>query len=132
MKTKFSTSWKGSESIRKQRKYRAKAPLHIKRKMLSAHFSKELREKYHRRAFVLKKGDMVKVMKGEFKGKEGKIIAIETKKNIVFIEGLQKTRKDGTKVNIPLNPSNLLITNLNLEDKKRIKSLERKIERGGK
>ncbi|MCX8194187.1 MAG: 50S ribosomal protein L24 [Candidatus Pacearchaeota archaeon] len=129
MKKEFSTSWKKSKNPKKQRKYRAKAPLHIKRKMISAHLSKELRKKYERRAFSLRKGDVVKIMRGEFKNKEGKVAIIETKKNRVFIEGLQKTRKDGTKINIPFDPSNLLIINLNLEDKKRIKSLERKIKK---
>ncbi|MEM4152933.1 MAG: 50S ribosomal protein L24 [Candidatus Pacearchaeota archaeon] len=132
MKTKFSTSWKGSKSKRKQRKYRANAPLHIKRKMLSSHLSKELREKYKRRSFPIRKGDTVKVMRGEFKNKVGKIIKVELKKNRVFIEGLQKTRKDGTKINVPFDPSNLLIISLNLEDKKRIKSIERKIKQGEK
>lgn len=129
MKQKFSRRWKASKQPRKQRKYQAKAPLHLKRKMLAAHLSKELRKKYQRRAFMLRKGDIVKMMKGSFKGKQGKVIAVSTKKGTVYIEGLQKTRKDGTKVNMPFHSSNLLITNLNLEDKKRIKAIERKIKK---
>lgn len=125
MKKKFSSAWKASKQPRKQRKYRTNAPLHLKYKMLASHLSKELREKYQRRAVVLKKGDTVKVMRGSFRKKQGKILSVKTKKGIVYIENLQKTRKDGTKVNIPFKPSNLLILTLITEDKYRIALLKR-------
>lgn len=125
MKQKFSLRWKASKQPRKQRKYRANAPLHLKHKMLATHLSKELRKKYQKRAVVLRKDDTVKVMRGSFKGKQGKILSVDTKKRIVYIEGLQKTRKDGTKVNVLFRPSNLLIINLVVEDKKRTRTLER-------
>lgn len=115
-----------SKNPKKQRKYLALAPLHKKHKMLSSHLSKELKEKYKKRSFPLHKGDTVKIMVGAFKGKQGKILIINTKKLTVHIEGMQKTRKDGTKVNIPFNASNLQIVNLNTEDRIRIKALERR------
>ena len=73
MKRKFSISWKGSKQPRKQRKYRANATLHIRHKMISSNFSKELKKRYGKRNFPIRKGDNVKIMKGEFKGKTGKI-----------------------------------------------------------
>lgn len=126
MKQKFSPKWKASKQVRKQRKYRANAPLHIKYKMLAAHVSKELRQKYKRRAVVAIKNDTAKVMRGFFKGKQGKISEVNTNKGFVYIEGVQRTRKDGTKVNVSLKPSNLMIINLNLEDKRRVASLEKR------
>lgn len=128
MKKKFSIKWKASKHPRKQRKYRAEAPLNIKHKMLAAHLSKELRKKYERRSFPLRVGDSVKIMRGNFKGKQGKVSLIDTKKNRAYIEGIQRTRKDGTKINVQFNPSNLIITSLNLEDKRRLKAIERKIK----
>jgi len=125
MKKLFSKNWIASRQARKQRKYRSKAPLHIKRRMTAAHLSKELRQKYHRRSIALRKEDTVKVMKGKFKGKTGKIMELNTKKGAAYIEGIQRTKKDGTKVNVPTQASNLLVTALALEDKKRIESLER-------
>ncbi len=125
MKQKFSKKWKASKQPRKQRKYKAKAPLHLKYKMLATHLSKELKKKYKKRSFPVKKGDTVKIIRGTFKGKKGKVSVISTKKIIVYIEGIQKTRKDGTKVNVPFHPSNLIILELNLEDKKRNKKLNR-------
>jgi len=126
MKKEFSTKWVGSSQVRKQRKYRVNAPIHRRAKMLASHLSKELREKHGKRSFPVRKGDEVKVMKGEFKSKKGKISMINLAKLKVAIEGIQRTKKDGTKVNVYLDPSNLQISELNLDDKKRIASLERK------
>ena len=128
MKKKFSKAWKSSKQPRKQRKYRANAPLHIKRKMIASHLSKELREKYKRRSFPVRKNDVVKILRGSFKGKQGKVSKVDTKKMKVYVEGIVRTKKDGTKVPVPLDPSNLMIVSLNLEDKKRAKALERKLK----
>jgi len=126
MKKKFSTHWKASKQIRKQRKYVANAPLHIKRKMISSELSKELKEKYKIRNISLRKNDEVKITKGKFKGKQGKIIKINTKKMKVYIEGIQVKKQDGSKTNVPLKAPNLQIVNLNLEDKKRLKNKSEK------
>jgi large subunit ribosomal protein L24 len=114
-----------SKKPRKQRKFLYNAPLHIRRKMISAHLSEELREKYKRRSFPLRKGDEVKVTRGEFKGTIGKIVKIDTKEYKVYVDTVKKKRSVGTEYLVPIHPSNLLITNLNLEDKYRIKMLER-------
>jgi len=125
MKKNFSVAWKGSKQPRKQRKYRAEAPKHIKRKLISAHLSKELRQKYKRRAFAVRKGDTVKVMVGAFTDKTGKISGVDLMKMKVTIEGLQITKRDGSKANVPFNASNLMITELALDDKKRLESINR-------
>lgn len=122
----FKKSWKSSKKVRNQRKYRTNAPLHLKRKMMSSHLSKELKEKYCKRSAQIKTGDKVKIMSGTFKGKTGAIEKVDTKKEKVYITGIEMIKKDGTKRLMPIAPSNLLITSLNIEDKKRIKSMERK------
>ena len=127
MKKIFSKDWKASKQPRKQRKYLAKAPLHIRRKFLSANLSKELRKKYLRRSFPLRKDDVVKIMRGSFKKQKGKIADVDKKRARVSIEGIQRQKKDGTKVAVHFAPSKLQIQELNLEDKERIKSIERKI-----
>ena len=132
MKKKFSPKWKASKKIRKQRKYRYEAPLHVRHKFLNANLSKDLRKKYGIRSMPLRKGDSVKVMNGEFRSKKGKIGKIDTRNFRVYIEGLQKSKKDGTKVNVPFQPSNVQITELNLDDKKRMDIIERKKAKQGK
>src|SRR3989344_2402620 len=119
MKKKFSKSWVSSKKPRKKRKYRANAPLTIKRKFLSSHLSKELRDKYKIRNIPVRKNDKVKIVRGQFKGKTGKIIKVITKKSKVYIENIQNTKNDGTKVYYPIDPSNLIIIEFDLTDKKR-------------
>lgn len=123
MKQKFSLKWKASKQPRKQRKYLWNAPFHIKRKFLSAHLDKELRKKYSRRNIEIRKGDEAKIMRGKFKGKQGKVDTVDAKKSRVSIEGIQGARKDGTKVNAWFHASKLKIIELNLDDRKRIKKL---------
>lgn len=127
MGKKFSNKWKASRKKRKQVKYLANAPLHIKHKFISANLNKELRKKYSRRSFPLRKGDKVKVMRGKFKRKEGKIDNIDLKRGKVSVESLQIQKKDGTKISVKFYPSNLQIQELNLEDRKREKAIKRKL-----
>ncbi len=126
MRKEFSTSWKSSIKPSKQRKYRHSAPLHIKKSFMHAHLAKDLRGKFKKRAVSLRKGDKVKVMIGNFKKHEGKVERVDLKKTRVYVSGVEKTKKDGSKRFIPLNPSNLLIIELSTEDKKRQTILERK------
>jgi large subunit ribosomal protein L24 len=94
---------------------------------MSVHLSKELREKYKRRSMPVRKGDEVEVMSGKFKKQKGKVSKINLKKYQVFIEGVTVKRTDGTERQKPIHPSKLKLINLNLDDKRRVKLLERKI-----
>jgi len=124
----FSLEWKSSSNVGKQRKYRANAPLHLKRKYLASHLSKELRKKFGRRSLVLRKGDKIRVMRGKFKGKIGKVENLEIKISKVFVTGIELTKKDGSKKLVPLEASNLLILEAIMEDSKRKKIIKRKVD----
>ncbi len=119
MKNAFSTAWIASKQPRKQRKYRYNAPLHIKKKFLHANLSKELRKKYHRRSLQVRKGDMVRIMRGSHKGKKGKVEQVLLKQTKVYVENIHMTRKDGSKSYYPLQPSKLQIVDLETSDKRR-------------
>ena len=123
---KFSKHWKSSKQKRKQRKFRFNAPLHIKRKFLSVKLSKELKIKYKKRNIVLKKGDKVKILRGGFRKQTGKVLKVNPKNSTVFVENMQNIRKDGTKNFYPIQASNLMLLELNMEDKERKKVLEKK------
>ena len=125
MKNKFSTKWKASKQPRKQRKYRANAGLHLRKKFVNVNLSKELRgkspkegHKRNKRSIQIKKGDKVKIMRGEFRGEVGKILEVDIKKSMVIIEGIQAKKQDGSKVNLKLQPSNLQIIELSERLKK--------------
>jgi len=92
---------------------------------MSANLSKELRKKYRKRSFPLRKGDTVKIMRGKFRKKTGKIAVVDAKKMKAEIEGMQIKKQDGSKVNVKFNPPFLQITELNLEDRKRNEALIR-------
>lgn len=126
MKTKFSSSWVKSKQPRKQRKYRYNAPLHIKQKFVGAHLSKELHKKYSKRSMNVRKGDSVKIMRGQFKNKTGKVEEVNLKKTLTYVSGIEIAKRDGTKARFPIHPSNLMITELNMDDKMRTKILGRK------
>ena len=115
-------SAKGSRTSvkpRKQKLYAASAPLHSARKLVSGHLSKELRKKYGVRAVKLRKGDKVKIMRGDHKGKLGTIEEVSIKKRLIYVTGIELVRKDGTKSKVPLQPSKLQVTELELSDKYR-------------
>jgi len=126
MKRKFSTHWKSSSQPRKQRKYLANAPIHIKRKMLSINLAKDLRKKYGMRNIPAKKGDLVKIMRGKFKKKQGKITEVNIKFGKIYIEGILAKKRDGSSVKVPLKASNLQIIELNMDTKRGIEQTEKK------
>lgn len=126
MKSEWKSSWKSSSQPRKQRKYRANAPLHVKRNFMSSNLSKELRKNNPKRSILIKKGDKVKILRGQFKGKVCKVEKVLTKHERLYLEGIQVVKKDGNKVFYPIHPSKVQIIELNLNDKARKKSLERK------
>ena len=118
MKNKFSTNWRESKQPRKQRKYRANAPLHLRKKFVNVNLSKDLRKKQKKRSIQIKKGDKVKIMRGGFSGEVGKVLEVNLKKSLVIVEGIQVKKRDGSKVNIKLQPSNLQIIELSERLKK--------------
>lgn len=126
MKNKWSRKWSGSVQPRKQRKFRVNAPLHAARKFMRARLAKELKQKYGKRNFPVRKGDTIKIVSGEYKGRLLKIDRVSLKYRLVYPENLFLTKKDGNKVQVGIQPSNLLIMNLNLDDKRRKEALGRK------
>ena len=117
---------KTSSKPSKQRKLLFQAPDHIRYKHFAAPLSPELRKTYGIRRLPVRRGDTVRVMRGDYKGFEGKISRVDRKKYRIYIEGLTREKVDGTAVFVPVHPSKVMITKLNLEDKWRRLILERK------
>jgi large subunit ribosomal protein L24 len=113
-----------SSQPRKQRLARLMAPHHQARKQMASHLSEELLLKYNRRSLTVIKGDEVKLMRGDHKGTSGKVLTIDARFRKVTVDGITNKKADGTEVPLPVDPSNLLITKLNLEDNRRRGKLE--------
>lgn len=117
-----------SSKARIQRKTSANAPVHVKRKMLSAHLSKDLSKQYGKRSARVCVGDTVIILRGaeDVRGVEGKVLSVITDEGRVTIEGVTINQADGTSVARPVHASNLVITKLNLDDAWRKDALSRK------
>jgi len=126
MNKKFSTKWKASKRPSKQRKYKANAPMHLKAKLVSVNLAKALREKVGKRNVQIKKDDKVKVMRGKFKGTQGKVLSVSVKYAKVYVEGVQVTKMDNSKANVPLKPSNLQIIEMAERGNKKSKKVSEK------
>jgi large subunit ribosomal protein L24 len=120
MKQDFIKSWNKSQQPRKQHKFRHNAPLHIRGKFLNTNLVEELRKKHNIRTVRIRKGDKIKVMRGQHKGKTGKVDRVNIHFSKVFITGIEAIRKDGTKSLIAFEPSKLQIIELDMSDKNRL------------
>ncbi len=110
----------------KQRKRMYQAPVTARYRRFSAPLSSKLKESHGTSSVPVRKGDTVMIMRGDRKGSEGKVTQISRKNYRIFVEGADREKVDGTKISVPIHPSKVMITRLNLDDKWRKKILERK------
>lgn len=104
--------------------------LHILKRNVHAHLSKSLIEKYKIRTFGVKVGDSIKIVRGTYFGKTGKVERINTRIPALFIEGIDTKKADGTKTKVSIHPSNVILTDIDVSDKMRKMILERKQNKG--
>ena len=97
-----------------------------KSKQLGSALSKDLHKKYGKRSVRVVEGDSVTIVRGEFKGVEGKVNKVSTQKSSVAIEGIKKEQTRGEKYDVYIHTSNLVVTSLNTDDKWRMAKLENK------
>ncbi len=102
------------------------ATYQTKSKQLGSALSKDLHKKYGKRSVRVVIGDSIKILRGEFKGVDGKVSQVDTSKNSVAIEGVKKEKTKGDKFDVYIHTSNLVVTALNTEDKWRMRKLENK------
>lgn len=84
-----------SSQRRKSRKAHFSAPSNLRRRIMSCHLHKDLKSKYEVRAIPVRKGDTVKVMRGIFKGREGKVQTVYRKRWCIHIEKITKEKTNG-------------------------------------
>jgi large subunit ribosomal protein L24 len=112
---------------RKQRKRVYDAPWHVRRKLVSSHLSAEYLEDRKRklpRAVPVRKGDVVKILRGEHRGREGKVAAVDYRRLRITIEGITYEKADKTQIAKPIHPSNVVIVKLDETDPLRLKRFE--------
>ena len=102
------------------------ATLQTRSKQMGSALSKDLQKKYGKKSARVVEGDSVSILRGEFKGVDGKISNISTQKSSVAIDGVKKEKTKGDKFDVYIHTSNLVITSLNSNDKWRMAKLEGK------
>lgn len=122
-----------TSSRRKNRKAHFSAPSPLRRIIMSAPLSSELRQKYNVRSMPIRKHDEVRVVRGQYKG-EGKVITCYRKKFVIHVERISREKANQMPVPVGIHPSNCVITKLKLDkDRKAIldrKNREAKQEKG--
>ncbi|XP_044738009.1 60S ribosomal protein L26 [Chrysoperla carnea] len=115
-----------SSSRSKNRKRHFTAPSHIRRVLMSAPLSKELKQKYNVRSMPIRKDDEVQVVRGHYKGQQvGKVVQVYRKKFVIYIERIQREKANGASVYVGIHPSKCVIVKLKM-DKDRKKIIDRR------
>lgn len=115
-----------STKARKQRKARTEAPLHVKRRMVSAHLDSALMREYNVRSLTVRKGDTVKVLRGAegVRDVESKVAKVDLRDCKIIIENITVAKADGTQKQRLVDPSDVVITKLDLSDPWRKEKLD--------
>ena len=100
-----------------------------------SNLSDDLKKQYNKRSTSVVKGDTVRIVRGEYKGVEGKVEKINTEKGKLSIEGVQREKIKGGNVKVLIHASNVIISSLNMDDnyrKNKIDNKDRQINKSKK
>ncbi|PWA37388.1 KOW-like protein [Artemisia annua] len=114
-----------TSSRHKCRKAHFTSPSSVRRVIMSAPLSTKLRSKYNVRSVPVRKDDEVHVVRGTYKGREGKVVEVYRRKWVIHIERITREKVNRQSVNVGVNPSKVVLTKLKL-DKDRKDLLDRK------
>lgn len=113
-----------SRQPHKQRTAQREASLHERHDQVRAHLSEELREEFEQRSVRVNAGDTVEVQRGDAAGEEAEVTGVDLRETAVFLEDVTIEKADGEEVQRPMDASNLLVTDLDLDDARRADRLE--------
>jgi large subunit ribosomal protein L24 len=91
---------------------------------LHARLERKLADKYKLRSVQIRKGDTIKVLRGDFRDREGKVAKVNLKEETIEVDGVTVHKADGSEVSRPIHPSNVIVTKLEVKDKRRMSKLE--------
>ncbi|MDY6771515.1 MAG: 50S ribosomal protein L24 [Candidatus Nanohaloarchaea archaeon] len=120
----WNKNWQSSEKPGKQRKHRENAPYHQRKKFLSARLADDVRDRVGTKTLPLREGDKAEIMRGEWSDATGRVEDVDYEDKKVYISGVETERVDTSDAKIPIDPSNLKITKLDLDDEERLAKYE--------
>ncbi|MBS3794691.1 MAG: 50S ribosomal protein L24 [Candidatus Thorarchaeota archaeon] len=106
------------KSPSKQRKRIHQGSIHSHKNMFNVRLDEFLREEYGLRSMKLKKGDLVKIMRGRFRETEGTVERLDYKEVRVYLDSATTEKADGTEINVPIHPSNLMLLQPEMDDER--------------
>ncbi|MDK6027948.1 50S ribosomal protein L24 [Ignisphaera sp. 4213-co] len=111
---------------RKQRKKLFNLPLHLRWRLLTAPLSDDLARELGIKRLYVRKNDVVRIVRGDWRGHEGKVLDVDLKRTRIHVEGVTIKKADGTDVPYPIHPSKVVIVKLGEVDDVRRKIIERR------
>jgi large subunit ribosomal protein L24 len=107
-----------SSQPRRQRKAEFTADHQQRRRRMAAPLSRELRKRYGRRSLPIRKGDTVRVLSGSYStvGEERRVAKIDRRHYRVTLDNVTAKTADAKLKALPIRPSHLVLTKLNLSD----------------
>ncbi|MEE9116296.1 MAG: 50S ribosomal protein L24 [Thermoplasmata archaeon] len=117
-----------SSKPRKQRKRQIEAPLHRRKKMVRGHLAPKYLEAGKKRSLTIRKGDQVRIMRGDHKGEEGKVEKVSLKNLTITIEGVTQAKADESRSARMIHASNIMIIKPDMSDRRRLMKFGRIIE----
>ncbi|MHA1792769.1 MAG: 50S ribosomal protein L24 [Promethearchaeota archaeon] len=117
---------KPSKKPSKQRKALFKAPLHQRERQFNARLDVVLVDQHNVKRLPIRVNDTVRVMQGQFKDFEGKVLRVDRKNYKVILEEVTHEKADGSIHYHPIHPSKLMITKLGDIDVRRQEIIDRR------
>ncbi|HZY91386.1 MAG TPA: 50S ribosomal protein L24 [Thermoplasmata archaeon] len=105
-----------SAQPRRQRKALFEADTFERRRRMSVALSKELRTRYGRRSLPVRKGDTVRILSGSYVGREERVAKVDRRSYSLTLDNVTGKTADAKLKPLPIRPSHLLLTRLNLSD----------------
>lgn len=99
-----------------QRKAMHRAPHHVRRRRFALPLSRELRSRYGRRKLPVRKGDTVRVLAGNYIGREERVAIVDYRHYRLVLDNVTLRKADKKLKQLPLPLGHLMITKLNLSD----------------
>jgi large subunit ribosomal protein L24 len=107
-----------SRQPRRQRKAMYNADHQERRRRMSVPLSRELRTRYGRRSLPVRKGDTVRVLSGSYStvGEERRVANVNRRDYRLTLDNVTTKTADAKLKPLPIRPSHLVLTKLNLSD----------------
>ena len=115
-----------SKKPTKQRNWLRDMPLFRRSSQFNAKLEKALQEQYDVKRMSIRVNDHVRVISGQFKELEGKVLKLDKTDYKIHVEEITKEKADGSVHYYPIHPSKVIITKMVDIDKNRQKIIDRR------